>query len=87
MKTPEFERSVAGTLGAAGRPRIIEVRDIPMDFEIAPHMLFVRNSDKPGFIGRLGTLLGEAGVNIATFNLGAKSRAGMRFASWRSTSL
>ncbi len=76
VKTPEFERSVAGTLGAAGRPRIIEVRDIPMDFEIAPHMLFVRNSDKPGFIGRLGTLLGEAGVNIATFNLGREKPGG-----------
>jgi D-3-phosphoglycerate dehydrogenase len=33
-------------------------------------MLFVRNEDKPGFIGRLGTLLGEAGINIANFNLG-----------------
>ncbi len=76
VRTPEFERSVAGTIGAAGRPRIIEVRDIPMDFEIAPHMLFVRNSDKPGFIGRLGTLLGEAGVNIATFNLGREKPGG-----------
>jgi D-3-phosphoglycerate dehydrogenase len=38
-------------------------------------MLFIRNSDKPGFIGRLGTLLGEANVNIATFNLG-RERAG-----------
>ena len=33
-------------------------------------MLYVTNEDKPGFIGRLGTLLGEAGVNIATFHLG-----------------
>jgi D-3-phosphoglycerate dehydrogenase len=33
-------------------------------------MLYVINEDKPGFIGRLGTLLGEAGVNIANFNLG-----------------
>jgi D-3-phosphoglycerate dehydrogenase len=38
-------------------------------------MLFVRNSDKPGFIGALGTLLGNSGVNIATFNLG-RERAG-----------
>ena len=44
-----------------------------MDFEIAPHMLFVRNSDKPGFIGRLGTVLGEAGVNIATFHVGREA--------------
>ena len=33
-------------------------------------MLYVTNQDKPGFIGRLGALLGEAGVNIATFHLG-----------------
>ena len=33
-------------------------------------MLYVNNLDKPGFIGALGALLGEAGVNIATFNLG-----------------
>ena len=75
VRTAEFERSIAGTITAGGRPRIIEVRDIPMDFEISPHMLFVRNSDKPGFIGKLGTLLGEANVNIATFNLG-RERAG-----------
>jgi D-3-phosphoglycerate dehydrogenase len=41
-----------------------------MEFEIAPHMLYIRNADKPGFIGRFGTLMGEAGVNIATLNLG-----------------
>jgi D-3-phosphoglycerate dehydrogenase len=33
-------------------------------------MLYVNNLDRPGFIGALGALLGEAGVNIATFNLG-----------------
>ena len=43
VRTPELERSIAGDLLRAGRPRIIEVRDIPMDFEISPHMLFVRN--------------------------------------------
>ncbi|HKZ96389.1 MAG TPA: phosphoglycerate dehydrogenase [Hyphomicrobiaceae bacterium] len=76
VRMPQHERSLAGTLGAGGRPRIIEVRDIPMDFELAPHMLFVRNLDKPGFIGRIGTLLGEAGVNIATFNLGREKAGG-----------
>lgn len=75
VKTDDLERSVAGTVGAGGRPRVIDVRDIPMDFEVTPHMLFIRNSDKPGFIGKLGTLLGEASVNIATFNLG-RERAG-----------
>jgi D-3-phosphoglycerate dehydrogenase len=63
-------RRVAGTVFADGRPRLIQARDINMDAEFAPHMLYVINEDKPGFIGKLGTLLGEAGVNIANFNLG-----------------
>jgi D-3-phosphoglycerate dehydrogenase len=76
VRTPEYERSVAGTVAPGGRPRITEVREIPMDFEVTPHMLFVRNTDKPGFIGRLGTLLGDADINIATFNLGRERRGG-----------
>ena len=59
-----------------GRPRIIQVRDIDMEFELAPHMLFIRNADKPGFIGQFGMVLGEAGVNIATFNLGRDKPGG-----------
>jgi D-3-phosphoglycerate dehydrogenase len=70
VKTDAYERSVAGTVFSDGRPRIIQVRNIDMEFELAPHMLFIRNSDKPGFIGRLGTLTAEAGINIATLNLG-----------------
>jgi len=39
-------------------------------------MLFIRNADKPGFIGRFGTVMGEAGVNIATLNLGRDKPGG-----------
>jgi D-3-phosphoglycerate dehydrogenase len=39
-------------------------------------MLYVRNADKPGFIGAFGSLLGEAGVNIATFALGRDRQGG-----------
>jgi D-3-phosphoglycerate dehydrogenase len=70
VKTDRYERSVAGTVFSDGRPRIIQVRDINMEFELAPHMLYIRNADKPGFIGRFGSLMGEADVNIATLNLG-----------------
>ena len=76
VKTDEYERSVAGTVFSDGRPRIIQVRDIDMEFEIAPRMLFVRNLDKPGFIGRFGSLMGEAGLNIATLNLGRDKPGG-----------
>lgn len=76
VKTDAYERSVAGTVFADGRPRIIQVRDINMEFELAPNMIFVRNQDKPGFIGAFGSLLGNAGVNIATFNLGREKPGG-----------
>ena len=76
VRTDRFERSVAGTVFSDGRPRIIQVRDIDMEFELAPRMLFIRNEDKPGFIGRFGTLMGEAGLNIATLNLGRDKPGG-----------
>jgi len=70
VTTPELKRSIAGTVFSDGRPRLIQIKDINLDAEFAPHMLYVTNEDKPGFIGRLGTLLGDAKVNIANFNLG-----------------
>ena len=62
-------RSFAGTV-VAGAPRIVEVKGMELDAAFGPAMLYVNNLDKPGFIGALGHLLGETGVNIATFNLG-----------------
>jgi D-3-phosphoglycerate dehydrogenase len=76
VRTEEYDRSVAGTVFSDGRPRFIQVRDIDMEFEVSPHMLFVRNADKPGFIGRFGMAMGEAGVNIATLNLGRDKPGG-----------
>ena len=74
--TDEYDRAIAGTVFSDGRPRIIQVRDINMEFELTSHMLFVRNTDKPGFIGKFGNLMGEAGLNIATFNLGRDKPGG-----------
>jgi len=70
VKTDRQERSVAGTVFSNGKPRLIQIKGINMEAELAPHMLYITNQDKPGFIGRLGTLLGAANVNIASFNLG-----------------
>jgi D-3-phosphoglycerate dehydrogenase len=74
--TPGQERSVAGTVFADGKPRIIQIKGINMEAELGPHMLYVTNRDKPGFIGRLGTLLGSGGHNIATFHLGRQAQGG-----------
>ncbi len=60
---------VAGTL-FSGKPRLIEIDGVPLESELTANMLFVRNKDAPGFIGHLGSALGQAGVNIANFNLG-----------------
>jgi D-3-phosphoglycerate dehydrogenase len=68
--TDRQERAVAGTVFADGRPRIVEIKGIRMDAEFAPSMIYVTNEDKPGFIGRFASLLGNAGINIATFALG-----------------
>jgi D-3-phosphoglycerate dehydrogenase len=63
-------RRVAGTVFSDGRPRLIQIKDINLDAEFAPHMLYIVNEDKPGFIGKLGTILGDGKVNIANFTLG-----------------
>lgn len=70
VTTERQTRSVAGTVFSDGSPRIIQVKNIDMEALVSPHMLYVTNEDKPGFIGALGNVLGEAGLNIATFNLG-----------------
>lgn len=74
--TERQERSVAGTVFADGKPRVIQVKGINMEAELGPHMLYITNEDKPGFIGQFGSLLGESGVNIATFNLGRTEEGG-----------
>jgi D-3-phosphoglycerate dehydrogenase len=70
IQSERWSRSIAGTLFADQRPRVVEIKGIKIDAELGPHMLYVTNDDKPGFIGKLGTLLGDNGINIATFALG-----------------
>jgi D-3-phosphoglycerate dehydrogenase len=65
------QRAFAGAL-IGGAPRVVEVKGMDLDSPFLPAMLYVNNLDKPGFIGALGTLLAESGVNIATFNLGRR---------------
>jgi D-3-phosphoglycerate dehydrogenase len=62
-------RAFAGTV-VGGVPRVVQVKGMELDAPFGAAMLYVNNLDKPGFIGRLGSLLAEANINIATFNLG-----------------
>ncbi len=69
-ETDDLGRSVSGTLFAGSKPGVVEIKGIKVEADFAPHMLYVTNKDKPGFIGRFGMTLADAGVNIATFHLG-----------------
>ena len=80
VTTEKYTRSVTGTLFGGKSPRIVEIKGIEIEAEFGPHMLYITNDDKPGFIGRLGTLLGESKVNIATFHLGRDKPGGSAIA-------
>jgi D-3-phosphoglycerate dehydrogenase len=68
-------RPVGGTV-IGGTPKIIAVKGMSLEADFHPVMLFVNNRDKPGFVGALGTRLGERGINIATFHMGREAPGG-----------
>lgn len=75
IKTDKRERNVRGTLFTGKEPRIVEVEGVPVESAMTNNMLFIRNKDMPGLIGAVGTLLGDAGHNIADFRLGRREDA------------
>jgi D-3-phosphoglycerate dehydrogenase len=76
VTTARGATSVAGTLFADAAPRLVEMFGIRVEAELEGEMIYIVNEDAPGFIGRLGTMLGEAQVNIGTFNLGRREAGG-----------
>jgi D-3-phosphoglycerate dehydrogenase / 2-oxoglutarate reductase len=76
VATSQGDRSVAGTLFGNTQPRLVEIFGIGIEAELDGNMLYIVNEDAPGFIGRLGTLLGGHGINIGTFNLGRRDAGG-----------
>jgi D-3-phosphoglycerate dehydrogenase len=76
VTTSQGERSVAGTLFGNTAPRLVEIFGIGIEADLEGHMLYIVNEDAPGFIGRVGTLLGETGINIGTFHLGRREAGG-----------
>jgi len=75
VTTENQTRAIAGTL-FNNEPRIVTVKGIHIDARLGTNMLYITNHDKPGLIGDLGTTLGDAGINIATFNLGRAEEGG-----------
>jgi D-3-phosphoglycerate dehydrogenase len=72
IKTDDRARNVTGTLFTGKEPRIVNIEGVPIEAAITDHMLFIRNDDTPGLVGSVGSILGNAGINIANFHLGRK---------------
>jgi len=76
VDTSAGPRSVAGTLFGSANPRLVEIFGVSIEAELGGEMIYIVNVDAPGFIGRLGTALGAAGLNIGTFHLGRREAGG-----------
>ena len=74
--TDTGDRSVAGKLFGSEAPRLVEIFGVGIEADLSGHMLYIVNEDAPGFIGRIGTLLGESGINIGTFHHGRRDAGG-----------
>jgi D-3-phosphoglycerate dehydrogenase len=71
----EKKRLISGTL-FEGSPRIVRLRDYAMEFTPSEHMLLLHYGDRPGMIGKIGTIMGKHDINIASMNLGRSEKKG-----------
>jgi D-3-phosphoglycerate dehydrogenase len=69
-------KRVEGTLFGNRAPRLVNIFGVPIEAELTGQMIYIVNTDAPGFIGALGTRLGENQINIATFGLGRRKQEG-----------
>jgi D-3-phosphoglycerate dehydrogenase len=69
------KRTISGTL-FEGTPRIVKLRDYQVDFTPAEHMLILVYQDRPGMIGKIGTIMGQHDINIGAMNLGRREKLG-----------
>jgi len=76
IETNKQKRMIKGTVFSDQKARIISIDDIRMEAEFSDYMLYTQNSDTPGHIGALGTLLGSEGFNISDFRLGRHKQGG-----------
>ena len=76
VMTQDGEKSVAGTLFGNSAPRLVDLFGVAVEAELDGDMIYFVNEDRPGFIGRVGSALGDSNVNIATFHLGRRAAGG-----------
>ena len=74
-RTREGRKVIAGTV-FDGKPRIVRMRDLDMEFVPEGFMLVLSYEDRPGVVGKIGTLLGRLNVNIAAMQVGRRARRG-----------
>jgi D-3-phosphoglycerate dehydrogenase len=76
VDTPRGRTRVMGALAGGRDRRVIRIDDFPVDVVPEGWMLVIRNRDVPGVIGRVGTVLGEAGINIGSYHQARRAGAG-----------
>ncbi|MGB3166419.1 MAG: phosphoglycerate dehydrogenase [Alteraurantiacibacter sp.] len=70
--TADRTREVAGSLFGNDQTRLVEIAGTRIETDLEGDMIYIVNEDTPGFIGRLGSVLGAADVNIGNFHLGRR---------------
>ena len=75
LESPEGKRTISGTM-FEGIAKIVKLRDFLTDFTPEEHMLVMHYQDRPGMLGKIGTILGESGINIGNMNLGRRKEEG-----------
>ncbi len=70
FKSAQQENTVAGCVPPDGLPRLLEIDGIHVEAPLEGNVIYLRNIDVPGVVGRVGTVLGQHNVNIANFSLG-----------------
>ncbi len=69
--------SVSGTFyGSVNNPRIVRINDMPVEAVPSGVLFMMRNKDRPGIVGWIGTIMGKHGVNIASMSLGRDKQGG-----------
>jgi len=82
IKTDKETKSILGTLSGNKQPRIVKIDDYYLDLYPVGEMIFIRNLDKPGLIGNLGTLMGKNNINIAAMALGRNKPGDKAISVW-----
>jgi D-3-phosphoglycerate dehydrogenase len=66
----------AALIGKADEPRVVSLYGYDLDMALSKHMAFFVYPDRPGMIGKVGTILGDASINIASMQVGRKEAGG-----------